>query len=153
MVRALDLLSLTPKMLLDYDAEIPEEKLIYYIAALREVARIGGVSSKEDRFIKNLITSLGLPADVPDKARNLTEKKSLSIGELTAKMEDPLLRVCLLRDAYIMVVLDEDVDEVEWLALERLAGALGLSHSVVKKVTRLVDDILEIKDELEELSK
>ncbi|MBN2289483.1 MAG: hypothetical protein JXQ83_09140 [Candidatus Glassbacteria bacterium] len=152
MVRVQDLFNLTPSMLMDFKAEIPEEKMVYYIAALREVARIGGVSSTEDRFIKNLITYLDLPADVPDKARNLTENQSLSLGELTAKMEEPLLRVCLLRDAYVMVMLDENVDEVEWLTLERLAGALGLSHSVVKKVTRLVDDIVEIKAELEELS-
>ena len=70
-----------------------------------------------------------------------------------ARIEEPELRVCILRDAYMMAMMDDKVDHVEWLALERLAGALGLSNHLARKITELVDSIVELQKELGKLAK
>ena len=153
MVRARDLLGLTTKFILDSRAEIPEEKLVNYLATLLEIARIGGVSVEEQIFSEYIVSSLGLSPDVIHKAERLIDRESLSMGELVARIEEPELRVCILRDAYVMAMMDDKVDHVEWLALERLAGALGLSHHLAKKITELVDNIVELQKELGKLAK
>lgn len=152
MVRAIDLLSLTPKFILDSGAEIPEEKVVNYIATLLEVARMGGITVEEHMFGEYIVSSLGLSQEVIRKAERLIEEESLSMGELTARIEEPELRICILRDAYVMAMMDNKVDHVEWLALERLAGALGLSHKLANKVTKLVDDIVALQKEFEKLA-
>ena len=153
MVRARDLLGLTTKFILDSRAEIPEEKLVNYLATLLEIARIGGVSVEEQIFSEYIVSSLGLSPDVVHKAKRLIDRESLSMGELVARIEEPELRVCILRDAYMMAMMDDKVDHVEWLALERLAGALGLSNHLAKKITKLVDNIVELQNELGKLAK
>ncbi len=153
MVRARDLLGLTTKFILDSRAEIPEEKLVNYLATLLEIARIGGVSVEEQLFSEYIVSSLGLSPDVIRKAERLIDRESLSMGELVARIEEPELRVCILRDAYMMAMMDDKVDHVEWLALERLAGALGLSNHLAKKITELVDNIVELQKELGKLAK
>ena len=153
MVRALDLLSLTPKFILDSDAEIPEEKFVNYLATLLEVARMGGVSVEENKLGEYIVSSLGISPDVIQRAERLLEEESVSIGELVATMEEPELRVCILRDAYVMAMMDEKVDHMEWMVLERLAGALGLSHKLAEKVTQMIDGIVELQEELDKLTK
>ena len=153
MVHANDLLSLTTKFILDSGAEITEGKLVNYIATLMEIARMGGVSVEEQKFSEYIVSSLGLSPDVIQKAERLIDEESLSMGELVARIEEPELRVCILRDAYVMAMMDDKVDHVEWLALERLAGALGLSHKLAKKITELVDNIVELQKEFEKLAK
>lgn len=152
MVHARDLLSLTTRFILDSGAEIPEEKLVNYLATLLKIARLGGISVEEQMFSEYIVSSLSLSQDVIQKAKRLIDEESLSMGELVARIETEL-RVCILRDAYVMAMMDDKVDHVEWLALERLAGALGLSHNLAKKVTELVDNIVELQKELERLAK
>jgi len=153
MVHARDLLSLTTRFILDSGAEIPEEKLVNYLATLLEIARLGGISVEEQMFSEYIVSSLSLSPDVVQKAKRLIGDESLSMGELVARIEEPELRVCILRDAYVMAMMDDKVDHVEWLAIERLAGALGLSYNLAKKVTELVDSIVELQKELEKLAK
>ena len=152
MVRVADLLALVSKFILKSTVELPEEKLIYYIATLKEIARMGGVSVKEQNFTNYLESSLGLSRELIQKADQLVNEKSLSMGELVAGIKEPEYRVCILRDAYLMARMDDKVDQSEWLALERLAGALGLSESLARKVINLVDDIIELHHEFEKLS-
>ncbi|MBW1696367.1 MAG: TerB family tellurite resistance protein [Deltaproteobacteria bacterium] len=153
MVRSVDLLNLTPKFIMDSDAEIPEEKIVNYLAALLEVARMGGVSVEEHKLSEYLVSALGLSPEVIRRAARLIEEQSLSMGELVARIEEPELRVCILRDAYVMAMMDEKVDHMEWMALERLAGALGLSHKIAEKVTKMVDSLVELHKELDKLVK
>ena len=153
MVRVVDLLSLTPKYILDSEVEIPEEKLVNYLATLLEVARMGGVSVEEHKLGEYIVSSLEISPDVVQQAARLIEEEALSIGELVARIEEPVLRVCILRDAYMMAMMDEKVDHMEWMALERLAGALGLSHKLAEKVTQMVDSAVELQKELDKLTK
>jgi len=152
MVRVVDLLSLTPKYILNSEVEIPEEKLVSYLATLLEVARMGGVSVEEHKLGEYIVSSLEISPDVVQRAARLIEEEALSIGELVARIEEPVLRVCILRDAYVMAMMDEKVDHLEWMALERLAGALGLSHKLAKKITQFVDSMVEVQNELDELT-
>jgi len=150
-VRVMDLLALEPKFILDSPDELTEEDLVCYIATLKEIARIHGVSIEQTKFSEYIINSLGVSQDIIENADRLITEEAMSMGELVSRIKEPWYRVCLLRDAYIMAMLDDEVDHVEWLALQRLAGTLGLSRRLEKKVMNLVDDMVKIQKDFEKL--
>jgi len=152
MVRVMDLFAITPNFIIDSPDELTEEELVYYLATLKEIARIGGISSGEKKFGEYFVSALGISMDIVQKSDRLINENSLSMGELVSKIKTPWCRVCLLRDAYIMAMIDDDVDQVEWLALQRLSGTLGLHQSTTKKVIQLVDNIVDIQEDVKNLT-
>jgi len=153
MVRVMDMLALAPKFILDTGAEVSEENLVNYVAVLKEIARIGGVSVEEQKFGEYITSSLGISKDIVSKADRLINEESMSLGELVSRIKEPEYRVCILRDAYIMAMMDDKIDHVEWLALERLAGTLGLSSHTSRKIMNLVDDIIKLQKEFKKLTR
>ena len=149
MVKIKDLLGLVPKYIFESKKEIGEDKLVRYIAAVMEAARMEGVSLEEQHLVEYLVESLHLSGDGVEKAKKLIGRGTASFGELLAGIEEPELRVCILRDAYAMVRQDKNVDNVEMLSMERLGAALGLSERLVGKVTGLVDAMYDIRGEIE----
>jgi len=153
MTKIHDLLSLVPKFIFHSEKQIGEEKLVRYLAALMEAARMSGVSPEEQYLLTYLEDSLGLSTGVVGKARKLTESQAMTFGELLAGIEEPELRICILRDAYVMARMDKKIDNIEMLSLERLGGALGLSEGTVEKVVELVDTLFAVKQEIDKLGR
>ncbi|OGG04762.1 MAG: hypothetical protein A3F83_03520 [Candidatus Glassbacteria bacterium RIFCSPLOWO2_12_FULL_58_11] len=152
MTRVSDLLILTPNFILEPARELTEEELIDYIAVLHEVARIHGVTMEEKKFETYLISSLGVNTKIVQKALQIAADQSNAFGNLVARIKDPAFRVCLFRDAYLMFRQDKVVDQVEWLALDRLGGALGLPEKLSRKVIQLVDDLIQLQHEFHKLA-
>lgn len=151
MTRDSDLLALTSNLFLESSQELNEEEVVDYIAILHEVARIHGVTLEEKKFETYLISALGVNTKIVQKALKIAADQSNSFGNLVARIKNPAYRVCLFRDAYLMFRQDKVVDQVEWLALDRLSGALGLPEKLSRKVIQVVDDHINLQREFQKL--
>lgn len=151
MTRDSDLLALSSNFILESAHELSEEEVIDYIAVLHEVARIHGVTMEEKKFETYLISALGVNTKIVQKALKIATDQSNAFGNLVARIKNPAYRVCLFRDAYLMFRQDKVVDQVEWLALDRLSGALGLPEKLSRKVLKLVDDLINLQHEFQKL--
>ena len=146
----IDFVAMMPKYILDSIGEVSEKEIVHYIAVLEEIARLGGISVVEENFEQRVAVSLGCTAELVAKARKLVRDDSPSMGELEVGEKNLGLKVCLLRDAYILAMIDDKVDRTEWLALERLVGALGISEHLAKQVMTVVDAQVKLQKQFKE---
>jgi len=153
MTRDTDLLALSSNFILESSQELTEVEVVDYIAVLHEVARIHGISVEEKKFETHLISALGVNTKIVQKALKIAADQSNVFGNLVGRIKNPAYRVCLFRDAYLMFRQDKVVDQVEWLALDRLSGALGLPEKLARKVIQLVDDHVNLQQEFQKLVK
>ena len=150
--KEIDLLEFATGSILGGPEDLAGEKAINYVAVLLEIGRIGGVSVEERKFEYFVESNLGIEAKEIEQGRQKARDHEGALGELVGGIQDQEYRVYLFRDAYLMTLVHNGLSTVEWSALERLSGALGLSTGLAKKIVRMVDDLVQLhKDFLDVL--
>ncbi len=125
---------LTRDYTLDGATTLTTEDLANYLAVLVRLAAVDGVATAEAAFVRRAAASVGLLPDLADIAGRFVADPSLSSEALIARIQDPGLRVCLLRDAYRLAAADGVLTEPEIAELHHIAGALGIPHGLASEV-------------------
>lgn len=143
----LDIFELSTCAILAPPDELSGQDAVNYVALLLEISRVGGASVAERKFQYFVERNLGIKPEEIERGREKAKTSQGALGELVSGITDPEVRVYLFRDAYLMTLVHEDSDSVEWQILERLSGALGLSTSLAKKIVRMVDDMVKLHED------
>ncbi len=140
----LDLFELSTRAILGPPNNLSGEDAVNYVALLLEIAQVGGTSVAERKFQFFVERNLGIKPEEIERGREKAQAHQGALSELVSGITDPEVCVFLFRDAYMMTLVHNDSDSVEWRILERLSGALGLSTSLAKKIVKMVDDIVKL---------
>lgn len=101
---------------------------------------------EEREFLSTVTANLGISGEDAGKGAQKAKENEGAIGELVSGIEDREYCVALFRDAYLMSLLNDGTDNVEWQVLERLSGALGLSTSLANKIVAMVDGLFNLRE-------
>jgi hypothetical protein len=102
------------------------EEVASYLAVLVRLSALDGIQSGEPEFVYRAAACLGVQAAMADIAGQFVADPALSSEGLIARIHDPGLRLCLLRDAYRVAAIDGRFSAEEVGELTRIAGALGI---------------------------
>lgn len=130
---------------------IAEADVVSYLATLRRVAALGGISPSERKLHALLVSYLGISPRLVGKAARLASSRAISTQALLSKIKDVGFRICLLRDAYRMALADGKVDDVEASALREIGRAVDLPAGLVNQIKQCVDQELAIQSRFAEL--
>jgi len=130
---------------------IEENAIISYLAVLKRIAQIGGVTQEEEDFESTIISYLGLDASVATKAISMARETPLET--LVENIEDKALRVCLFRDTYKMALADQEISKDEMQSLDQVAEYLSLSQEQTAKIIEFVDSELKLLKDFSTLVK
>ena len=143
----IDLIKFATGSILGGPEDLTGEKAVNYVAVLLEIGRIGGASVEERKFEYFVERNLGIKPQEVEQGRQKARDNEGALGELVAWIDDPAYRVYLFRDSYLMAVVHNGLNNIEWHALERLSGALGLSTSLTDKIVKMVDDLVQLHED------
>lgn len=119
------------------------EGVASYLAVLVRLAALDGIQGGEPEFVHRAAACLGVQAAMADIAGQFVADPSLSSEELIARIRDPGLRLCLLRDAYRLAATDGTFSPEEIGELARIPAALGIDHSTAAEVRAIA--LMEIR--------
>jgi hypothetical protein len=142
--RELDLYGLSTCAILGPPQELTGEDAVNYVAALLEISRVGSMSVEKQQFQYYVESNLGIEPLEIELGREKAATHRGALSELVSGIENPEVCAYLFRDAYLMTLMHKGGDCVEWMILERLSGALGLSASLAKKIVKMVDDLVKL---------
>ncbi len=149
--KELDLYGLSTCAILNLPEKLSGQDAVNYVAALQEIVRVGEASIEEHQFRYFVEYNLGIEPLEVELGREKAAAHQGALSELVSGIDDPEVRAYLFRDAYLMTLVHEGGDSVEWRILERLSGALGLSTSLAKKIVRMVDDLVKLHKDFVEV--
>jgi len=102
------------------------EEVASYLAVLVRLAALDGIQGGETEFVYRAAACLGVQSAMADIAGQFVADPALTSEGLIARIRDPGLRLCLLRDAYRLAALDGRFSAEEVGELTRIAAALGI---------------------------
>jgi uncharacterized tellurite resistance protein B-like protein len=105
-----------------------------YLAVLIRLAMLGGLERSEEEYLQRAASALGLDAEVALRTRRLVGDEAVSTTALVGRIQDPGLRICLLRDAYRLALADGTVAYDERQELAIIAETLGIDRSSASAV-------------------
>ncbi len=140
----LDFFEFSTRAIFGPPSDLSGEDAANYVAVLLEISRVGGASVDERKFQYSIEHNLGIEPEEIERGREKAQTHQGELGELVSGITNPEVCVYLMRDAYLMTLVHNGSDSVEWQILERLSGALGLSTSLTKKIVKMVDDSLKL---------
>ncbi len=106
------------------------DEVASYLAVLVRLAALDGIQGGESEFVYRAAACLGVQAALADIAGQFVADPSLASEALIARIRDPGLRLCLLRDAYRLAAIDGRFSAEEVGELTRIAGALGIDPAL-----------------------
>jgi uncharacterized tellurite resistance protein B-like protein len=115
-------------------ADLTGEEVASYLAVLVRLSALDGIQAGEPEFVYRVAACLGVQAAMADIAGQFVADPSLTSESLIARIRDPGLRLCLLRDAYRIAAIDGRFSEEEVGELTRIARALGIDAAVAIEV-------------------
>jgi hypothetical protein len=120
--------------LVDQTPALTGDEVWSYIAVLTRLAALDGVTVDEARFVDRVGASLGLSPDAARNAHRIVADPSIPTEKLVERIRDRGMRLCLLRDAYLLATTDDRVTDSELRELTSIAGALGIAHQTAAEV-------------------
>lgn len=115
-------------------AGLPIDEATTYLAVLARLAALEGLAAPERAFLDRVVGSLGIdPALLGGEDEHLAGS-AVPTATLVERLPDPGARLRLLRDAYRLAAVDEDVSDTEIRELSTIVGALGLAHGLAAAV-------------------
>jgi hypothetical protein len=114
------------------------EEITTYLAVLTRLAALDGFHDLEKTFINRAATQLGIHPDAAHRAHQVVADPKIPTGALVERIRDPGLRLCLLRDAYLLAAADDVYSEAELRELSVIAAALGIAQDSASAVRHLV---------------
>lgn len=105
-----------------------------YLAVLVRLAAVDGLDVEEVQFVHRAAACVGLQAELADIAGQFVADPGISSASLIARIRDPGLRLCLLRDAYRLAAADGIFSDQEIAELADIAGALGVDRAAAVEV-------------------
>lgn len=121
----------------DGAAALTVEEASAYLAVLERLAALEGLAPPEQAFLGRVAMSLGLGPEAVRGAGELLVDVEVPTATLVGRLEDPGLRLCLLRDAYRLAAVDGAVSDAELRGLSAVVEALGLPHGTAAAVRSL----------------
>jgi hypothetical protein len=106
------------------------DEVASYLAVLVRLAALDGIQAGEPGFVYRAAACLGVQAALADIAGQFVADPALGSEELISRIQDPGLRLCLLRDAYRLAAIDGQFSAEEVGELTRIAGALGVDPAM-----------------------
>jgi AcrR family transcriptional regulator len=115
-------------------AALTGEEVASYLAVLVRLAALDGIQGGEPDYVYRAAACLGVQAALADIAGQFVADPALTSESLIARIRDPGLRICLLRDAFRLAAIDGRFSEEEVGELTRIASALGIEPGVADGV-------------------